>query len=623
MKKIVSLLLFLGVSTTLIYSQASICAVVDFKGAALENAKIYVKSDKGIESFYVTDSLGLAVINGLDPGSYNLFISDDSKSISATFTEIKLSAGSFYIDRFSLSNKTENIFVKKDEDWVYSPPAKDDVYYEDSVGAVPASAVRGSRRDEAVSYYADEMPAESAEMVIGMESADMGSAKRSVPEPIGGTGNQNQSAGQLTASEWSDLTNWDLWSDQVNEEFLEFAEVWNLKPQFRTSIQLKNRSDQALVHALVQLIGDGGKVLAAGRTNNKGTAELFSDVAVEGKVKLLIDYMGASFTLNNVKSDSSMDIKLRTACNNSNAVEIMFVVDATGSMGDEINYLKAEVQDVIQRIADLDKNKEVRSGAIFYRDHTDAYLSRRKELSTDVASLNTFIQDQAAGGGGDFPEALDYALDELTNSINWSSEAITKLAFLILDAPPHEDSASVQRITASVKRAAEMGIRLIPVTGSGINKSTEYLMKALAISTNGTYLYLTDDSGIGGKHLEASNDKSDVEFLNDLMVRIVKEMMEVDCFEANTNADDIVNDWGDNIGFSIFPNPAADYLNMELDEDVDGVRIIDLQGQTVKEFGSLGQGFHQFDLVNIKSGTYFVVVNKGTESYALKLVCTN
>ena len=623
MKKIVSLLLFLGVSTMLIYSQSSICAIVDFKGVALPNAKIYVKSDKGIESFYVTDSLGIAVINGLSPGTYGLFISDDPKSLSATFMDIKLNSGSFYIDRFSLSNKTENIFVKKEEGWVYSPPAKEDIlYFEDSIGAVPASAVRSSR-DKVFTYSTDEMPAESEKMVMGMESADMGSARKSVPEPTGVAGNQNQKAGQLTASEWSDLANWDLWSDQVNEEFLEYAEVWNLKPKYRTSIHLKNRSDQALVHALVQLIGDGGKVLATGRTNNKGTAELFSAVAIEGKVKLLIDYMGTSFTLNNVMSDPSMDIILKTACNNSNAVEIMFVVDATGSMGDEINYLKAEVQDVIQRIADLDKDKEVRSGAIFYRDHTDAYLSRRKELSTDIASLNTFIQDQAAGGGGDFPEALDYALDELTNSINWSSEAITKLAFLILDAPPHEDTASVQRITASVKRAAEMGVRLIPVTGSGINKSTEYLMKALAISTNGTYLYLTDDSGIGGKHLEASNDKSDVEFLNDLMVRIVEEMMEVDCFEVNTNADDIVNDWSNNIGFSIFPNPATDYLNLELEEDVDAVRIIDLKGQTIKEFGSLGQGFHQFDLVNIKSGTYFVVINKGTESYALKLVCTN
>ena len=55
----------------------------------------------------------------------------------------------------------------------------------------------------------------------------------------------------------------------------------------------------------------------------------------------------------------------------------MLVVDATGSTGDEIRFLQAEVQDVVNRIANIDQTKTIRSGAIFYRDHSDQYLRRR------------------------------------------------------------------------------------------------------------------------------------------------------------------------------------------------------------------------------------------------------
>jgi hypothetical protein len=46
------------------------------------------------------------------------------------------------------------------------------------------------------------------------------------------------------------------------------------------------------------------------------------------------------------------------------------------------------------------------------------------------------------------------------------------------------------------------------------------------ISTNGTYVFVTDDSGVGNSHLEPSVGEYEVEFLNDLMVRLIDEYME-------------------------------------------------------------------------------------------------
>lgn len=624
MKKILVFLLFFGFGLHAALGQASICAIVDHDGEALSDARVYVKSKLGIESFYLTDSMGISVINGLAPGKYSLLISNESKSLQAEFTEINLQPGSFLVESFSLTSGIGNRYIKGDTGWIVSVIEETGSAFEleEPLDAVPASAILS---DE-VSYYSEREVVKKSmvdsEVVSRKKKSRVEESMSSIPEPEPVGEVPNESAGQLTASEWSDLKNWDLWADQIEEEFEEYSRVWSLAPKYRSTIHLKNNDGENLVHALIEVVDQNGKILARARTNNKGISELFFEEPLGINKRVRINYMGEIFTLNNKEVTKDMVLELRTRCNNSNVVEIMFVVDATGSMGDEIKYLKAEVQDVISRISQLDDKKEVRSGAIFYRDHTDQYLSRRKELSTDVSSLNTFIHEQTANGGGDFPEALDVALEELTTSINWSAEAITKIAFLILDAPPHEDSASVQRINESVIRAAEQGIRLIPVTGSGINKSTEYLMKALSISTNGTYLYLTDDSGIGNKHLEASNDKSDVEFLNDLMVRVVEEMIELDCFEASNNEEVIVNDWNNTIGLNVYPNPVKDYLNIELAQAIDQVQILDLQGKVVQDLGKLDMGNHQFDVSDLKSGIYFVVFKNKSESFSLKLVCT-
>ena len=69
--------------------------------------------------------------------------------------------------------------------------------------------------------------------------------------------------------------------------------------------------------------------------------------------------------------------------------------------------------------------------------------------------------------------------------------------------------------------ASQKGIKIIPVTASGIDKDTEFLMRFFSITTNSTYVFITNDSGIGNDHLIASVGEYQVENLNDLMVRII------------------------------------------------------------------------------------------------------
>ena len=161
--------------------------------------------------------------------------------------------------------------------------------------------------------------------------------------------------------------------------------------------------------------------------------------------------------------------------------------------------------------------------AVFYRDEGDDYVTRTLNFTTDESSLISFISDQNANGGGDFPEAVHSALDVAISQNSWNDTASSRILFLLLDAPPHYTQEVISNLELNLIKAAEKGIKIIPITASGIDKATEYLMRSFAILTNGTYVFITDDSGVGNDHLEPTIGEFEVEKLNDLMVRLVGE----------------------------------------------------------------------------------------------------
>jgi len=101
-----------------------------------------------------------------------------------------------------------------------------------------------------------------------------------------------------------------------------------------------------------------------------------------------------------------------------------------------------------------------------------------------------------------------------------------------MDAPPHDKAKSEMALL--IRNAAAKGIRIVPVACSGTDKATEFIMRSIALATNGTYLFLTDDSGIGNGHIKPTTDKFKVELLNDLLQRIMEQMCFVNTCDAPT-----------------------------------------------------------------------------------------
>ena len=195
-------------------------------------------------------------------------------------------------------------------------------------------------------------------------------------------------------------------------------------------------------------------------------------------------------------------------------------------LDDELEYLKVELQNVIERVErDRAQTLNLRLSVNFYRDEGDDYVVRSFSFSDDIPSVLNQLAEQRSSDGGDYPEAVDQALDDAINEHQWRTQASARLLFLVLDAPPHHEQDVLGGLQEVIAQAAQRGIRIIPVASSGVDKETEFLLRFLSISTGGTYIFLTDDSGIGNDHLEPTVGQYEVEQLNDLLVRVIGEYL--------------------------------------------------------------------------------------------------
>lgn len=332
--------------------------------------------------------------------------------------------------------------------------------------------------------------------------------------------------GQLTAGEWSDLMNWGYWKDITSEEsWKKMLAHWKYNPAGRIPVRVSD-GDRPVVDAEIRLVDQEGKTVWQARTNNRGWGELFAGINSQAggsyrvEVKTRDGYMRAG----TATPGSTVPVlaSLPGGASYQNTLDMMFMIDATGSMGDELNYIKRELEDVIDRIRETSSDDlRVRLSCNVYRDHGDDYVVRDFPFNESSFEVVGQLRDQWADGGGDTPEAVEDALENAINAHEWSQAARARLLFLVLDAPPHYTPERIQKLHELTRQAAAKGIRIIPIASSGIDKETEFLLRFFSIYTEGTYLFLTDDSGIGGSHLKPTIGRYDVQFLNDAMVKVI------------------------------------------------------------------------------------------------------
>ena len=333
-------------------------------------------------------------------------------------------------------------------------------------------------------------------------------------------------AGLLTGGEWNDNAHWSDWQAlyTTHNDWASYKKAWKNEADHRIAVKVTSNGEP-LEGAKVSC----GSAIASAVTDNKGMAYLFYPEIDGATQEITVDFCGVKKTLGGVNGSAELECDLGTVGKDDveKSLDLMIMCDTTGSMGDELEYLKVELESIVRKIQSDNGNMIVRTSVNFYRDEGDEYVVRQFPFTDDIEKSAEAILEQTADGGGDFPEAVHTALDSAINSHNWNDDwNATRIMFLVLDAPPHEDAQIVSEVNKHILEAAEKGIRIVPIASSGIDKSTEYLLRTMAFTTGGTYTFLTDDSGVGGSHLKPTIGAFNVEKLSDMMIRIVNGYLE-------------------------------------------------------------------------------------------------
>ena len=186
-------------------------------------------------------------------------------------------------------------------------------------------------------------------------------------------------------------------------------------------------------------------------------------------------------------------------------LDLALVLDTTGSMGDEAAYLQSEFANISGAIGALFPNADQRWALVAYRDTPDhdpgeVYVVKSWDFTTDVTSFQSALDGLSADGGGDTPESPDVGLATM-NTLSWRPDGdVARMAFWVADAPHHVERAPAMAQAFADSRQKD--IHLYPVSASGADELLEYTMRSGAQLTGGRYLFLTDDSGVGGPHLQ-------------------------------------------------------------------------------------------------------------------------
>lgn len=177
-------------------------------------------------------------------------------------------------------------------------------------------------------------------------------------------------------------------------------------------------------------------------------------------------------------------------------VEVVFVLDTTGSMSGLIEGAKQKIWSIASSIAQAQPAPELKMGLVGYRDRGDAYITTRTAMTDDIDTVYEKLMGFSAGGGGDTPESVNQALYEAIERFDWSDDPSTlKIVFLVGDAPPQMGYQDDVKYQASCKLAAERGI-IVNTIQCGNLAGTKGHWTKIANLTNGAYAAIAQDSGV-------------------------------------------------------------------------------------------------------------------------------
>jgi uncharacterized protein YegL len=291
-------------------------------------------------------------------------------------------------------------------------------------------------------------------------------------------------------------------SHDDNEEFASYQEycktgpssvVNNWKIDERCVIKVVDNKNQPVCGKLVSVLKKNNKLWSAA-TQASGEINLFPIMDLDNNFSSIKDYTieidNKSYSIQ-PSEDSYITIQLDTLrkVNVSLGVQICFLLDATGSMDDEIQMLKDVIFSIHERLLSHPSHPDIDFSVVAYRDKGDKYLVKGSQFTNSIDTFQMRLESIEAKGGGDEPEDLDAGLRYVLDTLKWDNEA-AKFVFLIADAPPHLDYRNAKNYMWASRMAREKAIMITPVGASGLKELGEFIFRQIAVLTNGEFVFL-------------------------------------------------------------------------------------------------------------------------------------
>lgn len=298
----------------------------------------------------------------------------------------------------------------------------------------------------------------------------------------------------------------------------------------RITINVKDKNGEPVHNAKVSISADGD-TLSKGHTYSDGSFMFIPSRFADGisEYKAVVLYGEEVFT-KGFKRDGKRSIEITLDSKrekiNSAELDILFIFDTTGSMGEEIERLKRTIDIINLNLSSMSIKPKLRFGMVLYRDFQEEYVTKVIEFNDDIEEFRTELDKVDAFGGGDYPENLQAAMED-ANKMDWSPNAV-KLAFIITDAPAHIDYDPPSYIDSSLT-AKKLGIKMFTIGTGGLDINGEYLLRQISQITSAKYIFLTygergeSKGGVQGSvsHHTGANFQTDK--LESIIIRFAKE----------------------------------------------------------------------------------------------------
>jgi len=283
--------------------------------------------------------------------------------------------------------------------------------------------------------------------------------------------------------------------------FVEFLEKYGDRARHypidiseRIILKVQDRTRQPIPNAEVNIYGNGS-LLFSGKTYSDGSFPFYpsqfspSIDAYEASIR----YRGMQ---KKIRVDRTGRREITVRMSGSRTVmgriplDIVFIFDTTGSMGEEIERLKRTIELIHLNLSTMPSRPVVRFGLVLYKDRLDEYVTQVVPLTENLGEFQEALAGVEASGGGDYPEDLQSALKDAIQKIQWNSNGV-RMAFIITDASPHLDYGQDYTYREAVRDARKLGVKIFSVGSGGLTIDGEYVLRQISQYTQAKYIFMT------------------------------------------------------------------------------------------------------------------------------------